>query len=926
MQGLMQSWPLTVDRVLDHAASWRPTGEIFTAVVEGAPSRLTYAQLAARVRRLASALAGQGVKRGDAVAVLGSNSARQLEAWYAIIGMGAVCQPLNPGLPHEHLTALLGASGAKIIFADPEALAAIEPALHRTSRLERVVVMSEAAEAPQVGLKTVMHDTLIESAGKDSIWGGMDENAPAVLVHAVGVLGEPKTTVWSHRSAVLQGMISGGREALDLSSRDAILPLAPFWRAAGWGIVFAAPMAGAKLVLPGPRTDALSVRVLADRETASLIIASPAELQALYDQYRSENRRPNGLRRVIAAGACCPPAMAKAWRDSFGVDARAAWGLVETSSVGGVSDPASADLRPPFGLELEVMDGSGRVQPHDGVTTGRLMARGAVVADGYFPGDRATSKDGWLDTGDMASVDPEGRVKIMGRVEDLVTVHGALVSPRPMEDAALEHPSTAEAAVIDGPAGEGPVLVVQRRAGAMAGKPDYLRFMADRLGADPSPVDILFVDALPRDGAGRIDRRTLRERLAHRASESATAPGATIPPLAAVSADPLPPETVAEELPLAAVAASAALAPVLYAADPPEPAIEPVTSPQAEAEAGPDHAEAPAPLPDDAVHGQEEPPVTAEGLAALDAAAAVPATPEEPAPEPEKQIEPDDPDLPDLPFARPAIRSAITPAVRSRPSRRPGGPAGLFLSFTTLLALAPVVLFAMGSLGFRFGLIDWTVGHDELMTDWPFKLGMVGVVSGILGLFAALMAGIGRFWKRALFSLLVPVAVLAALVGYKAQNDAFPPVHDVSTDWKDPIMFSPALMRQRGPDANPVDLEPVVPASAGAYMNRLVAEVNSETCPAARPALTLASPADAYARARQAVLADGLKLVLDDPKAGRLEAVATEPWLGLKDDLAVRVRPTAQGSRVDFRSISRFGQSDIGDNCDRVTRLVQAVR
>ena len=932
MQGLMQDWPLTVDRILEHAAAWRPDSEIFTAAPEGAPLRRTFAQLGDRCRRLASALAAQGVKRGDVVAVLGANSARQLEAWYAIIGMGAVCQPLNPALPSDHLKALLAASGAKVAFADPDVLAAVEPALRASARLQRVVVMGEGADAPQVALKAAMQDTMVEQAVPGGPWGGVDENAPAVLVHGVGVTGEPRSTVWSHRSAVLQGMISCGRDAVDISSRDAVLPLVPFWRAAGWGAVFAAPMAGAKLVLAGARTDALSVRVLADREAVSLIIASPAQLQALNDQYRSESRRPNGLKRVIAAGACCPPALAKAWRDSFGVDARSAWGLMETSSVGGVSDPATAELRPPFGLELELMDADGRVLPHDGVAVGRLKARGPVVAGGYFPGDRATGQDGYLDTGDMASVDADGRVRILGRVEDLIMVDGALVSPHPIEDAAMEHPSTDEAAVIDGPANEGPVLVVQRRTGAISGRTDYLRFLAARLDAAMTPVDVLFVDALPRDGAGRIDRKGLRQRLAARVA----------PPSIAPEPPPAPePEPVVEDVEpafLAAVAATAVASDVLYAPEQAETAPEPAPSGELETPEDPVDLDVPEAPPADTgqvVPELAESPAVTEAPEHPAASADPPAPPledlvaatESVSPQPEDAtITLDDPDLFDVPAANIRVRPAFTPALKPRLKRRSPGPSEVFLSFTALLGLLPAALIVAGAIGVRADMIDWSVGHDQLMTDWPFKLGMVGVVSGILGLFTALMAGFGRFWRRALIGLLVPLFVLGGLVAYKARSDAFPPVHDVATDWNNPIMFSRAILRLRGADANPIDQEPSVPASAGAYMNRLVAEVNAETCPQARPAILQGSAADAYARARQAVLAEGLDLVRDDPRAGRLEATATDAILGLKDDLAVRVTQTGQGAKVDFRSVSRYGEADIGGNCARVTRLVQAVR
>ncbi len=507
MHGLMQRWPLTVEKILDHAAAWRPDGEIAAPSSGGGMARGSYGQLGARARRLADSLAGLGMMRGERVAVIGFNTTRQLEAWYAIIGAGGVCQPLPPTLPADRLAALLAEGGAKIAFVDATIAEALAPALER---LNRVVVMSEDGQVPPTSLaRAVAHDALIDQGGLDGPWGGPEEDFPAVLVHTVGASGQAKGVLWSHRSCVLQGMIAAGADGLELNSRAAVLPLAPFWRAGAWGLVFAAPMAGAKLILPGPNTDAKSIRVLADRESATLAMGSPAELQALHDQYRAEERRPPSLKRVIAVGAPTPASLVKAWRGDFGVEIRSAWGSAETSGLGAVFDPSEPDLRPPFGVELKTEGG-------------RLKARGAAVADGYLREGAAAGADGFIDTGDLAASDGAGRIAILGRADDTVDSGGRPIPARIIEEAALAHPSTAQAAVLDPPEGlvqDGPLLVVKRKPDGDADKTHYLRFLHQRLG-DDAPADVMFVDSLPLDAAGRVDKFALRRSLERFAAPS----------------------------------------------------------------------------------------------------------------------------------------------------------------------------------------------------------------------------------------------------------------------------------------------------------------------------------------------------------------------------------------------------------------------
>jgi acyl-CoA synthetase (AMP-forming)/AMP-acid ligase II len=791
MHGLMQRWPLTVEKILDHAAAWRAQGEIVAPSSHGGMARGGYGQLGARARRLADRLAGLGLRRGETVAVIGFNTTRQLEAWYAIIGAGGVCQPLPPNLPADRLAGLLAEGGARIAFADSEILEALAPELER---LDHVVAMSDDSAPPPTSLTgAISHDDLVEQGGLDGPWGGADEESPAVLVHTVGASGQAKGVVWSHRSCVLQGMIAAGGDGLDLDSRDAVLPLVPFWRAGAWGLVFAAPMAGAKLILPGPNTDAQSVRVLADRESATLVMGAPAELQALHGQYRAEGRRPPSLKRVIAVGAPTPGDLVEAWRGDFSVEIRSAWGSAETSGLGAVFDPSEPDLE-----------------------------RGAAPPSAFAPTGR-------IEPLEMATAEASA----------------AAMTPRPMIYR--------------------PLVLPPESGGAGDAEPP----------ADP-PVDEDTVSAEPTADASV----------------------------------PTPPDA---ETDLDVVAPDSELAPNEHAAE------------QMGDAAG-------APEPDLAQPMEAEPDAEPSERALTDAIKALfaPPAPDETLAEPEageQTLEPLsssalEPDLDETgaPFAT---------ARSSRPTRRKAPAAArLFLSFTTLLALTPPVLILVGAIGVREGLIDWSYGLGELMINWPFKLASVGLVGGILGLFAALTVGIDRLWRKTLASLLLPVAALAGLTAVKAIGESYPPVHQVATSWSPPIAFSAALIRARGRDAAPVTADPFVPLTSGTFMTRRVADVNAETCPGAHTAVLPATPTQAYALAKAAVLAAGLQLFVDDPLHGRLEAVATDPWLGFKDDLAVRVEADPRGpraARVDMRSVSRNDTPDFGANCARVSRLIAAI-
>lgn len=983
MPGLNQSWPLTADRILDHAAQWRPDCEIVARTAEGQIQRTTYGALGSRTRRLASALSNLGVKQGDRVAILGANTPRALEAIYAAIGLGAVAHPLAPGLDPARLAALIDRSQDTVLFVDPTLLSGLDETLGRCASLRHVVVMEDAARMPQTGLTGVSsHDSLIAQASESDHWGGVKvgfgEGDPCILFHTVGAgAGAPKGVLWPHRSTVLAALIASDAEALGFTAEDVVMPMTPFWRSAAWGLVFAAPAAGCKLVLPGQRLDPGSVLNLIAAEGVTFVLGSPSEIEALADQMHVAGRPP-ALRRMMIVGAACPPALVESLHKDFGIEARCAWGMVEACGLGAIGAPDA--LRPPFGVDLEIADASGNRLPHDGLAIGRLKVRGPAAASAYYPegSGPVTDPDGYLDTGDLAAIDANGRVRIADRADEVMSAGGAWVSPRAIEAIALEHPATADAAVIAFPDAQGesaPLLVVRRKPGATAGRAEYLAFVAHRLKSGQKPADAIFVDALPLDIAGRVDKRTLRDRLErHRAQALGIAPPPAPAPAAPtqrpratpVAAAPLlySPELEprarrdgsSEFAPLPAPAAPAPVSsdlPADLSAPAPETTVAPETTPIAPPadEVALDAAPAPVESLSDAPNGaladalSEAPaePTTTQSDPALatvlepsletpaTAAADVAAPQQAGAPEMLALASADDAPL----TLRPALSSENTPSEAASiifpttPKRvlRPTPKwAKVVLTLTMLIAVVPLALTLASVIAVRFELIDWRIGLNDLGYAWPFKAAMVGVVSGIVGVFAALLAGFRRLWRRALVGLLLPIASLAGLVTLHSQAEQFPPVHDVATDWRTPILFSPALVKLRGPAANAVEADPVVPAEAGTYMYRRVAEVNADTCPAAKPVLLAMAPGQAYARTKALIEREGLALVTADAAGGRLEATAASAIYRFKTDVAFRITANGAGSQVDMRAISRVGLGDRGQNCALVGALATALR
>jgi fatty-acyl-CoA synthase len=528
----MQNWPLTVDRILTHAKTWHGGREVVTRSVEGPIVRTTYAELCERAVRLTNALVALGIEPGDRVATLAWNTARHMEAWYAIMGMGAVCHTLNPRLFVDQLRYIIDHAQDRIIFTDLSFLPTLMNLRGKMPSVEHVVVMTDHAHMAEVAFAGALcFEDLVEQHAADARWGGFDENTAAGLCYTSGTTGAPKGVLYSHRSNVLHTLVTLQSDVMGLSERDVVMPIVPMFHSNAWGLALSAPAVGAKLVMPGAKMDGASIHELIETEGVTFSAAVPTVWETLLDHLRASQARLTKLKRVLIGGAAAPEALVRAFQDELGLAVSHAWGMTEMSPLGTVGAPTSAvDALPPdarlrellkqgrvpFGVELKLTDDAGGPRPHDGRAFGHLKVRGPSIAREYFKGEGGDILDGeeFFDTGDVGTIDPLGFMQITDRAKDLIKSGGEWISSIEIENLMDGHPKVAIAAVIGVPHpkwDERPLLIVKLRPGEHATREELLGFLEGRIARWWMPDDVRFVDEMPLGATGKIDKKRLRD-------------------------------------------------------------------------------------------------------------------------------------------------------------------------------------------------------------------------------------------------------------------------------------------------------------------------------------------------------------------------------------------------------------------------------
>jgi fatty-acyl-CoA synthase len=534
MLGLMQDWPLLVHKILDHGALNHGEREMVSRSVEGPVRRCTLAQLRSRSLRVAKALEREGVGFGERVATLAWNTERHVEAWFGIMGIGAICHTLNPRLFAEQLVYIINHAEDRLVFTDLTFVPLLQALAERLPTVRKYIVLSDGAHLPETSLpNAVAYEDWLAGVDDDFRWKMFDERSAAALCYTSGTTGNPKGVLYSHRSNVLHGLMVNQPDVFGLNSTDSILAIVPMFHANAWALTYAAPAAGAKLVLPGAGMDGASIYELLDGERVTATAAVPTVWLGLLQYLEQTGKKLPYLDRVVVGGAACPPMMIRKFELDYGVEVIHGWGMTETSPVGttgklkyaneGLDTEARLKLkekqgRVPFLVEMRTVDDQHRELPRDGHTFGHLLVRGPAVASAYFRHEgEILDDDGWFDTGDIATIDELGFMQITDRDKDVIKSGGEWISSIEVENVAVGCPGVAEAAVIGLPHpkwSERPLLVVVPEPQARLDKRAVLDFLDGKIARWWMPDDVVFVDSIPHTATGKMLKMELRKQFA----------------------------------------------------------------------------------------------------------------------------------------------------------------------------------------------------------------------------------------------------------------------------------------------------------------------------------------------------------------------------------------------------------------------------
>lgn len=533
MLGNMMFQPLLISSLIEHATTYHADTAIISKNTDGSITQSSWGCIAQNSKRFANVLQSLGLTVSDRVATIAWNNHRHLETWYAISGSGLVCHTINPRLFPEQLGYIVNDANDKVLIFDKTFLHLVQSIQASIPYVEYFICLDAYDEDIQKAFPEVLfYDDLIAQQSEHFEWPELDEAKASSLCYTSGTTGNPKGVLYSHRSTILHSYATCLPDSFNFSAQDCILPVVPMFHVNAWGTPYAAAMVGCSMVLPGPMLDGASLVQLIDQYKVTNALGVPTIWQGLLTAARQLGSQLDTLQRNVVGGAACPPSMVQAFKDEFQCETIHAWGMTETSPLGVVNQLKAKHLelddieqfklrfsqgRPPFGVSIRICDAEkgSSILPHDGQTTGHLQIKGHWIVESYFDQfSHALTSDGWFDTGDMATINPDGYMHISDRSKDLIKSGGEWISSVELENIAIAHPEIDLVAVIAASHpkwDERPILIAKKSSTSQLSESEILNYYRGKIAKWQIPDKVIFVDALPMGGTGKVLKKDLRE-------------------------------------------------------------------------------------------------------------------------------------------------------------------------------------------------------------------------------------------------------------------------------------------------------------------------------------------------------------------------------------------------------------------------------
>ncbi len=525
-------FPLLTSHIIKNAASRYSNTQVVSKLEDGSVHIYSYKDAYKRIKQLANALTKLGVKQGDCIATIALNNFRHFELYYGISGIGAIVHTVNARLFSQQIHYILQHAQDRFIFIDASLVPLIEKIIQQLPCVKGIIINCSQQDMPNTALENVhCYETLISEQGDEYHWPSLPAHTPCCLCYTSGTTGHPKGVLYSHQSTVMHAMMSGSSQLLDFNQASVVMPMVPMYHVVAWGIPFSAPLYGAKLVLPGPILDGESVHQLIHREQVNKAYGVPEVWLGLHHYLHQSGNRIPSLLNIGVGGAASPEALVKTYGEEYGVYWMGIWGMTETSPLvtAAIHEPAMDNMKPNaryrlqasagraiFGCEIAIFNHHQTALPHDGITQGQLKVRGPWIMNHYFKEKPPKkNKHNWFDTGDTATIDSQGYLRIVDRHKDVIKSGDNWISSVLLEDAALKYQPVDEACVISVKHkqwNERPIMLVTLKNRQQFNKGQFIDVLKKHLSNWCLPDAIITVPSLPHTGTGKLKKYELREK------------------------------------------------------------------------------------------------------------------------------------------------------------------------------------------------------------------------------------------------------------------------------------------------------------------------------------------------------------------------------------------------------------------------------